>query len=44
MPDSFLDGVNNVTTEFKNYARPLIGEYPAYERINAPIVAKILNK
>ena len=25
MPDSFIDGVNNVTTEFKNYARPING-------------------
>lgn len=44
MQDSFLKGAHNVTTEFKNYARPLIGEFPAYERINAPIVEKILNR
>jgi len=44
MPDSFLAGANNVTTEFKNYARPLLGEFPAYERINAPIVEKLLNR
>ena len=43
MPDAFIDGVNNVTTAFKNYARPLIGELPIYERIQAPPVAKILN-
>lgn len=43
MPDAFIDGVNNVTTAFKNYARPLIGELPIYERIQAPPVTKILN-
>ena len=44
MPDSFIDGVNNVTVDFKNYARPLLGELPVYERIHAPKVEKILNK
>jgi 6-phosphofructokinase 1 len=44
MDDSFIHGVNNVTVEFKNYARPLLGEFPAYERIHAPRVEKILNK
>jgi 6-phosphofructokinase len=44
MPDSFIDGVNNVTTEFKNYARPLMGQLPVYERIHAPKVDPILNK
>ncbi len=44
MPDSFIEGVNNVTVDFKNYARPLLGEFPAYERIHAPKVEKILNK
>jgi 6-phosphofructokinase len=44
MPDSFVKGVNNVTVDFKNYARPLLGEFPAYERIHAPRVEKILNK
>ncbi len=43
MPDSFIEGVNNVTVEFKNYARPLLGEIPVYERINAPAVDKILS-
>jgi ATP-dependent phosphofructokinase / diphosphate-dependent phosphofructokinase len=42
MPDNFIEGVNNVTTDFKNYARPLLGELPAYERIHAPRVKKIL--
>ncbi|MBI5569791.1 MAG: 6-phosphofructokinase [Desulfomonile tiedjei] len=44
MPDSFIEGVNNVTVDFKNYARPLLGELPVYERIHAPKVEKILNK
>lgn len=43
MPDSFIEGVNNVTVEFKNYARPLLGKIPVYERINAPEVDKILS-
>ncbi|MFH0959593.1 MAG: 6-phosphofructokinase [Pseudomonadota bacterium] len=42
MPDSFIRGVNNVTDEFKMYARPLLGELPVYERIQAPQVKKIL--
>jgi ATP-dependent phosphofructokinase / diphosphate-dependent phosphofructokinase len=42
MPDSFIEGANNVTTAFKNYARPLIGELPVYDRIHAPKVDKIL--
>ena len=45
MPDSFIDVENStVTEEFKNYARPLIGTMPEYDRISAPKVAKILNK
>ena len=44
MPDSFIDGNNNVTVEFKNYARPLLGELPIYQRIHAPAVKKILNQ
>ncbi len=44
MPDEFIDGANNVTEAFKNYARPLLGGLPIYERINAPIVEKILRK
>ncbi len=43
MPDEFIQGANNVTTEFKNYARPLLGEIPVYDRIHAPRVEKILN-
>ncbi len=45
MPDSFIDVENaTVTDEFKDYARPLIGELPSYERISAPVVEKILNR
>jgi ATP-dependent phosphofructokinase / diphosphate-dependent phosphofructokinase len=44
MPEEFLDGANNVTVAFKNYARPLLGEFPVYERIFAPRVEKILHK
>lgn len=42
MPDNFIHGVNNVTDEFKMYSRPLLGELPVYERIQAPHVKKIL--
>jgi len=42
MPDSFIEGAHDVTVEFKNYARPLLGVMPIYERINAPIVEKII--
>jgi 6-phosphofructokinase 1 len=45
MPDSFIDEANaSVTQEFKNYARPLVGDMPEYDRISAPKVAKILGK
>ncbi|MBN1130598.1 MAG: 6-phosphofructokinase [Chitinispirillaceae bacterium] len=44
MPDEFIDTANStVTQEFKNYARPLIGDMPEYERISAPRVAKLLS-
>jgi 6-phosphofructokinase 1 len=44
MPNEFIDTVNaTVTQEFKNYARPLIGDMPEYERISAPKVAKLLS-
>jgi 6-phosphofructokinase len=43
MPNEFIDEVNStVTQEFKNYARPIIGDMPEYERISAPKVAKLL--
>ncbi len=44
MPDSFIEGVNDVSTDFKNYARPLLGDFPAYERLFAPKVEKVLGK
>lgn len=44
MPDEFLDVKNStVTQEFKNYARPLVGDMPDYDRISAPTVKKILS-
>ena len=44
MPREFIDEKNStVTQEFKNYARPLIGDMPEYEHISAPKVAKILS-
>jgi len=42
MPDEFIRGANNVTDEFKMYARPLLGELPVYDRIQAPIVDKLI--
>ncbi len=42
MPDDFLSGAHDVTVEFKNYARPLLGDLPVHERIQAPPVEKIL--
>jgi len=45
MPDEYYDIENaTVTTAFKNYARPILGEMPHLERISAPLVQKILNK
>jgi len=44
MPSSFIEGVNGVTVEFKNYARPLISDLPVYERLHAPRVEPILKK
>lgn len=45
MPAEFIDMENSTITDaFKAYARPLVGELPACERISAPRVAKILNK
>lgn len=45
MPDEFINAAgNNVTGAFKAYARPLIGGLPAFERVHAPRVEKILKK
>jgi ATP-dependent phosphofructokinase / diphosphate-dependent phosphofructokinase len=44
MPDEFITPEGNmVTSEFKNYARPLIGELAVMDRIAAPGVYKIKN-
>ena len=44
MPDSFINAEGNgVTTEFKNYARPLIGDLAIMDRIAAPSVHRIKN-
>lgn len=44
LPDEYYDTANAmVTDEFKEYARPLVGELPQYERISAPLVKKIVH-
>jgi len=45
VPDTFInsDG-NDVTEAFLAYARPLIGVLPAWQRLHAPRVEKILKK
>ena len=41
MPDNFLNAAGNyVTSDFIQYARPLIGRLPDYERLQCPIVPK----
>lgn len=41
MPDTFINSTGNgVTTEFMNYARPLLGSMPSYERLQCPPVDK----
>ena len=43
MADEYIDVENSTVTEaFKDYARPLIGTMPEYERISAPLVSKLL--
>ncbi|GMV67519.1 MAG: 6-phosphofructokinase [Candidatus Omnitrophica bacterium] len=43
MGDHFLNAEgNDVTEEFKNYVRPLVGTLPTVRRISAPTVPKIL--
>jgi 6-phosphofructokinase 1 len=44
MPEDFLEGDSDVSVAFKNYARPLIGNFPHYERIAAPVVEKVLHR
>ena len=42
MPDEFISEAGNmVTTEFKNYARPLVGDLAVRDRIAAPSIFKI---
>ncbi|NLM16680.1 MAG: 6-phosphofructokinase [Candidatus Riflebacteria bacterium] len=41
MPDNFINEAGNgVTTEFLNYARPLVGLLPEYERLQCPVIPK----
>jgi 6-phosphofructokinase 1 len=41
MPDNFITPFgSDVTDAFKNYARPLLGVMPDYERLSAPAVEK----
>nr|WP_320130929.1 6-phosphofructokinase [uncultured Holophaga sp.] len=42
MPPGFIQGDNDVTTAFKDYARPLIGSLPRYDQLSAPRVKKLL--
>ncbi len=45
MPASFINADGNyVTEDFIKYARPLVGQMPLMERIQAPVVAKVMNK
>ncbi len=45
MPREFINAEgNDVTTAFKNYARPLVGDLADYDRISAPSVTKILRR
>ncbi|MFA6317784.1 MAG: 6-phosphofructokinase [Elusimicrobiota bacterium] len=45
VPANFIDAKHAaVTRAFKDYARPLVGELPEYERIQAPAVDRIINK
>ncbi len=45
MPAGFINAEgNNVTEDFVKYARPLIGDLPAFEHLHAPKVPKILCK
>jgi 6-phosphofructokinase 1 len=42
MPAEFLETDHDVSIAFKNYARPLIGTFPHYERLAGPSVKKLL--
>lgn len=42
MPDAYINAEGNgVTIEFLNYARPLLGSLPDYERLQCPKVQKV---
>jgi 6-phosphofructokinase 1 len=44
MDDAFINAEgNNVTETFLKYCRPLAGELPTQDRIQAPHVAKIMH-
>jgi ATP-dependent phosphofructokinase / diphosphate-dependent phosphofructokinase len=45
MPNKFINKAGNGVTEaFKNYVKPLVGEMPILDRIQAPTVPKIMNR
>ena len=45
MPDGYInDAGNDVTDAFLRYARPLVGTLPDFQRIDAPAVARLLQK
>jgi len=45
MPDAYInDAGNDVTDAFLRYARPLVGTLPDFQRIDAPAVARLLQK
>jgi len=38
LPREFLKGLNDIDESFKNYARPLMGPLPQFDRLIAPAV------
>lgn len=45
MPDAYINKAgNDVTDAFFHYARPLIGTLPDFQRIDAPVVERILQR
>jgi 6-phosphofructokinase 1 len=38
LPKQYLKGLNDIDESFKNYARPLMGPLPQFDRLNAPAV------
>ncbi len=44
MSPEFLEGDADVSLAFKHYARPLIGNFPHYERLAAPAVTRVLHR